>query len=101
MHRWPAAFFGKGLWDRAESVEGTIAAYDRIRGPREIVVLRGPHTLEAHAPENQRYLIERMVAFAKGVATGAKVEGQKEWRTIRELVATSPDVWEKSSEPIR
>ena len=32
MNRWPAAFFAKGLWDRAESLEGTIAAYDRVRG---------------------------------------------------------------------
>jgi hypothetical protein len=99
MDRWPAAFFGKGLWDRAESLEGTIAAYDRIRGPRELVVLRGPHTLEAHAPENQRYLIERMVAFSTAVATGLPIDHQKPWRTIRELVATSPDVWERSSAP--
>jgi hypothetical protein len=32
MDRWPAAFFGKGLWDRAETLEGTVAAYNRIRG---------------------------------------------------------------------
>ena len=44
MDKWPAVFFGKGLWDRAESLEGTIAAYDRVRGLKEIVVVRGPHT---------------------------------------------------------
>ncbi len=30
MDRWPAVFFAKGLWDRAESLEGTVAAYDRV-----------------------------------------------------------------------
>ena len=39
MHRWPAVFFAKGLWDRAESLEGTVAAYDRVRGLKEIVVV--------------------------------------------------------------
>jgi hypothetical protein len=99
MDKWPAAFFGKGLWDRAESVEGTIAAYNRIRGPKEIVVVRGPHSLESWTPENQRYLSERMVAFASAVATDRPVEGQKRWSNIRELVATSPDSWEPSSAP--
>src|SRR5439155_8698406 len=46
IDRRPAVFFAKGLWDRAESLEGTIAAYDRVRGLKEIVVVRGPHSME-------------------------------------------------------
>ncbi len=65
---------GKGLWDRAESLEGTMAAYARIKGRRELVVIRGPHTLEASTPENQRYLTARVVALMKGI-NGTKPTG--------------------------
>jgi pimeloyl-ACP methyl ester carboxylesterase len=100
MDKWPAAFFGKGLWDRAESVEGTIAAYDRIRGPKEIVVARGPHSMETWAPADLRYLQERMVAFAKLVITdGTRVPDAKPWSDLKSLVATTPDSWEPSSLP--
>lgn len=100
MDRWPAAFFGKGLWDRAESVEGTIAAYDRIRGPKEIVVARGPHSIETWAEADLRYLRERMLAFAKVAVTGgARVPGAKPWSDLKSLLATTPDSWEPSSQP--
>jgi pimeloyl-ACP methyl ester carboxylesterase len=100
MDRWPAAFFGKGLWDRAESVEGTIAAYDRIRGPKEIVVARGPHSMETWAPADRVYMQQRMVAFAKRVVTGGtRVPDAKPWSDLKSLVATTPDSWEPSSQP--
>jgi hypothetical protein len=100
MDKWPAAFFGKGLWDRAESVEGTIAAYDRIRGAKEIVVARGPHSIETWPEPDLRRLRERMVAFAKVVVTGGtRVPGAKPWADLRELVATTPGSWEPSSRP--
>jgi hypothetical protein len=100
MARWPAAFFGKGLWDRAESLEGTIAAYDRIRGLKEIVVARGPHSMETWDPDDLRYLQERMVAFAKAAVTGASnVPGGRPWTDLKSLVATTPDRWEPSSRP--
>ncbi|VTU24803.1 hypothetical protein [Variovorax sp. RA8] len=90
MASWPAAFFGKGLWDRAESLEGTIAAYDRIRGLKEIVVARGPHSIETWDPEDLRYLQERMVAFAKAAVTGAStVPGARPWTDLKSLVATT------------
>ncbi|MBT2326638.1 hypothetical protein J7E62_30470 [Variovorax paradoxus] len=100
MDKWPAAFFGKGLWDRAESVEGTIAAYDRIRGAKEIVVARGPHSIETWPESDLRHLRERMVAFAKVAITGGTtVPGARPWSDLRSLVATTPDSWEPSSEP--
>jgi hypothetical protein len=100
MARWPAAFFGKGLWDRAESLEGTVAAYDRIRGLKEVVVARGPHSIETWDPDDQRYLQQRMVAFAKAVVTGSSsAPGAKSWTDLKSLVATTDDRWEASSRP--
>ncbi|VTU26821.1 Alpha/beta hydrolase family protein [Variovorax sp. PBL-H6] len=100
MARWPAAFFGKGLWDRAESLEGTVAAYDRIRGLKEIVVARGPHSIETWDPDDLRYLQERMVAFAKAAVTGAsKVHGARSWSDLKSLAATTDERWEASSRP--
>lgn len=102
MHLWPAAFFGKGLWDRAETLEGTIAAYDRIPGAREIVTARGPHSIETWPESDRRYLRERMVAFAKVAIVGGKeVPGARTWSDLRSLVATTPESWEASSAPRR
>ncbi len=100
MHLWPAAFFGKGLWDRAESVEGTIAAYDRVRGLKEIVVARGPHSIETWAQQDMLWLRGRMVAFARAAVLGQDVvPGARLWTNIKELVATTPESWEPSSRP--
>jgi pimeloyl-ACP methyl ester carboxylesterase len=100
MDKWPAAFFGKGLWDRAETLQGTVAAYDRIRGAREIVVARGPHSIETWPESDRQYLRDRMVAFARvAIAGGTTVPGARPWSDLRELVATTPDSWEPSSRP--
>ncbi|QHI99905.1 hypothetical protein GT347_19115 [Xylophilus rhododendri] len=102
MQRWPAAFFGKGLWDRAETLEGTIAAYDRIPGAREIVVARGPHSIETWPESDKQYLRERMVAFAKVAIVGGKeVPGARPWTDLKSLVGSTPDSWEPSSAPRR
>ena len=100
MSSWPAVFFAKGLWDRAESLEGTIAAYDRVNGLKEIVVVRGPHSMEAWPPDEIARARERMVAFAVAAVQGRTgVPGGRPWTNIKELVATTPDVWETSSRP--
>lgn len=100
MERWPAAFFGKGLWDRAETLEGTVAAYNRIRGLKEIVLARGPHSIETWPASDRAYLRERMVVFAKTVIVGARaIPGARPWKDFKSLVATTPDSWEPSSKP--
>lgn len=100
MSKWPAVFFAKGLWDRAESLEGTIAAYDRVRGLKEIVVSRGPHSMETWPQPEQDRVRERMVAFAKAAVQGrAQLSDAAQWKNIKELVATTPDIWEMSSQP--
>lgn len=100
MHRWPAVFFAKGLWDRAESLEGTIAAYDRVNGLKEIVVVRGPHSMEPWPKSEMDRTRTRMVAFAVAAVQGrATLPGAKPWSDLKELVATTPDEWETSSRP--
>ena len=100
MPRWPAVFFAKGLWDRAESLEGTIAAYDRVNGLKEIVPVRGPHSMEAWPQSDMDYVRNRMVAFAVAAVQGkTTLPGAKRWSDIKELVATTPDSWEVSSRP--
>ena len=93
-------FFAKGLWDRAESLEGTIAAYDRVRGLKEIVVSRGPHSMETWPKQELARVQERMVNFAKAAVQGrTQLADAPRWSNIKELVATTPDVWEMSSQP--
>jgi hypothetical protein len=100
MPRWPAVFFAKGLWDRAESLEGTVAAYDRVRGLKEIVVVRGPHSMETWADADQVYARTRMVEFARAAVQGrTSLPGARPWTSIKELVATTPQSWEPSSRP--
>jgi hypothetical protein len=102
MAHWPAAFFAKGLWDRAESLEGTIAAYDRIRGTKEIVVARGPHSIDTWPDADLQYLRTRMVAFARAVVLDRPLapDPGRAWSDLRELVATTPESWEPSSRPV-
>ena len=100
MHRWPAVFFAKGLWDRAESLEGTVAAYDRVRGLKDIVVVRGPHSIETWPQQEIDRTRDRMVQFAVAAVQGrTSVPGGTAWTNVKELVATSPDLWETSSRP--
>jgi pimeloyl-ACP methyl ester carboxylesterase len=100
MDRWPAVFFAKGLWDRAESLEGTVAAYDRVNGLKEIVVVRGPHSIESWPEAETTRARERMVAFARAAVNGeSSLPGARPWADLRELVATTPPVWEMSSDP--
>ena len=100
MTHWPAAFFAKGLWDRAESLEGTVAAFDRVRGLKEIVVSRGPHSMETWPRAELERVRDRMVAFAKAAVQGRnQLPDAPRWSDIKELVATTPDAWEMSSHP--
>ena len=57
IDRWPAVFFGKGLWDKYQSLEGTFEAYKRATGLKDIVVVRGPHSENEFGKENVAYLI--------------------------------------------
>jgi hypothetical protein len=88
------------LWDRAESLEGTVAAYDRVRGLKEIVVSRGPHSIETWPEQELTYLRTRTVEFAKSALQGkTTVPGARSWTNLKELVRSTADSWEVSSKP--
>lgn len=100
MNKWPAAFFARGLWDYAASLQGTVESYRRVQGPKELVVVRAPHPYQVWPEQEQARVRERMVAFATGVIQGRKsIPGGRPWRDMKELVATSSDVWEASTKP--
>lgn len=100
IDKWPAAFFARGLWDYAASLQGTVESYRRVRGPRELVVVRGPHPYEVWPEQERARVRERMLTFATGVIRGdTSIPGGRPWRDMKELVATSSDVWEPSTRP--
>jgi hypothetical protein len=102
MHTWPAAMFVRGLWDYAASLEGTIASYERVPGLKELVVVRGPHPYETWPEVEKQRVRDRMLAFARAVIHGDdSVPGERRWTTMKELVATTEDAWEASSDPRR
>lgn len=97
---WPATFIGRGLWDVSGGLEGTLDLYDRASAPKELVVVRGPHSEVEYGPENIAYMQDRMVAFATAVMKGQdQIPGAAEFGDLRELVLSAPSDWAPSSEP--
>jgi hypothetical protein len=100
MNKWPSAFFARGLWCYADGLEGEIASYQRIRGLKDLVVVRGPHAWETWPAEEKLRVQDRVIAYARSVVLGEKaIPGRRTWRNMKELVATSSDVWEPSTKP--
>jgi hypothetical protein len=82
------------LWDYAASLQGTIDSYRRVNGLKELVVVRGPHPYEVWPAPEQKRVRERMIAFAQAVIQGkSSLSGVRPWSDMKELVATSSDVW--------
>jgi len=100
VSKWPALFIGRGLWDFAGGLEGALDVYNRVSGPKEFVVVRGPHSENEPGPENVAHVQDRMTAFAKAVIHGDKeIPGAARFNDLKELVATSPAYWEESMRP--
>jgi pimeloyl-ACP methyl ester carboxylesterase len=98
--KWPSAFFARGLWCYADGLEGTMDSYGRVNGLKELVVVRGPHPVATWPDSERNRLVERMIAYASAVTLGAtSIPGQRPWRDMKELVATTDDVWEESTKP--
>jgi len=98
--KWPSAFFARGLWCYASGLEGTIDSYDRVTGLKDLVVVRGPHPYETWPEEEQQRMQERMIAYAQAVVLGRdSIPGRRTWSNMKELVATTSDVWEPSTHP--
>jgi len=100
IRKWPSAFFARGLWCYADALEGEMDAYSRVHGLKDMVVVRGPHPYETWPEAEQRRVQERMIAYAKAVVLGHKsIPGRRTWSNMKELVATSSDIWEPSTRP--
>ena len=100
MEKWPAMFFARGLWDYAGALEGTMDSYSRVKGPKELVVVRGPHPFEVWPVEERRRAQQRAIKFAVAVIQGkSRIEDARPWTNMKELVGTSSDVWEPSTKP--
>ena len=100
ISRWPSAFFARGLWCYADGLEGEMDAYARVRGLKDLVVVRGPHEFAEWPAPEQRRVTGQMIAYARAVLLGEKaVPGHRRWSNMKELVGTSDDVWEPSTHP--
>ncbi len=98
--KWPAAFFARGLYDYAASLQGTVDSYYRVKGLKELVVVRAPHPFEVWPDEERRRAQERALAFAQALIQGrSRVEGARPWTNMKELAATASDIWEESTKP--
>lgn len=100
ISKWPNAFFARGLWCYADGLEGSVESYRRVKGLRELVVVRGPHAVTTWPESERARAVERAIVFARSVVFGASsVPGQRPWSDMKQLVATTSDVWEPSTKP--
>jgi pimeloyl-ACP methyl ester carboxylesterase len=100
IHTWPSLFLARGLWCYADGLEGSMDSYGRVNGPKDLVVVRGPHAFETWPETERQRTLERMIVYARTVLAGGKtVPGRRTWSNMKELVATSSDVWEPSTHP--
>ena len=92
IHTWPALLIARGSWDYAESLEGAIDAYDRVRGPKDLVIVRGAHTFEVWPSSERARVAARIAVFARAVVAGlGSVPDPGKWSDMKQLVATAPD----------
>jgi hypothetical protein len=100
MSHWPSVFLARGLWCYADSLEGSMDSYSRVNGPKELMVVRGPHAFSVWPQEEKVRLVDRMIEYGKAAVFGYRdIPGARKWSDMKELVATSSDVWEPSTKP--
>jgi hypothetical protein len=100
IDKWPSAFFARGLWCYADGLEGEMDSYSRVKGLKELDVVRGPHAFATWPASEQKRIADRAIAYGRAVVLGEKsIPGQRKWSTMKQLVATSGDVWEPSTTP--
>jgi len=85
----PSAFFARGLWCYADGLEGKMDSYSRVKGLKDLVVVRGPHPFETWPAEEKVRVEERMIAYAEAVVADHKsIPGRRTWTNMKELAAT-------------
>jgi len=95
---WPAVFFGKGAWDEFQGPLGAFDAYLRAKGTKEFLLVRGPHSENEHGPANVALMQHRVVDFAVDTVLG-KGPDQRRFTNLKQLIASSPPIWEYSTQP--
>ena len=95
---WPAVFFGKGIWDENQGPFPTFNAYLRVRGAKELLFDRGPHSENEFGPGNVALMQDRVTQFAVNVVLG-RPSSQPSFLTLRDAIAASPSIWEVSTQP--
>jgi hypothetical protein len=98
IDKWPAVFFGHGLWDYCQKPEGTYEAYRRVKGLKELVFLRDVHSIDKVGEPAVSYLTNKMTEFAVRALVNP---GKKypELKSFKEAVLSSPPYWESTSRP--
>lgn len=92
IHTWPGLILVRGAWDYAESLEGAIDEYDRVTGPKDLVIVRGPHTFDVWPAAERARVAARIAAFARAVVAGRRsVPDAAKWSDMKQLIATAPD----------
>ena len=100
IHTWPSLFLARGLWCYADGLEGSMDSYSRVNGPKDLVVVRAPHPFETWPESEKERVQQRILAYTRTVLQGGTtVPGRRQWDNMKELVATSSDVWERSTHP--
>lgn len=93
--KWPGLQIIRGTYDYNEALEGSLDAYRRATGLKDISVFAGEHGLNKHSPQILDYMSGRMVAFATAAVLGRdRVEGSHEPADLKDLVLSSPQLWE-------
>lgn len=92
VHTWPALILVRGAWDYAESLEGAIDLYRRVRGPKDLVIVRGPHTFDVWPSSERARTAARIAVFVRAVVAGGEsVPDAAKWSDMKQLIATAPD----------
>jgi hypothetical protein len=98
IDKWPAVFFGQGLWDHYYSAKGTYEGYCRAKGLKELAFYRGTHEYQLSGVQNVAYLSNKMTEFA----VRALVNPDKkypEFKSFKEAVLSSPPYWDPTTRP--
>lgn len=97
---WPAVSIIRGVWDYVEGLEGSLAAFEKAREPKEIYVFNGPHSTRTLTQDMASMIGARMVAFARAAVSGTdSVEGAHHPANLKDLVLSAPDKWELTTTP--
>jgi hypothetical protein len=107
IDKWPAVFFGKGLWDVFQSPEGTYNAYRRVKGLKELIFVRGSHIHDyaggniGESDVGAAYMISKITEFAVRalVNPGKKYPVLKSFKEAVLSSGINGSYWDPTSRP--